>query len=88
MRPKKNQILTSEISPKEYLSLSNDERKEICLEIIKISVKNLALIGGKELTQINMYKEILISTIKKYEEEEEYEACQMLNDMLEMVDEL
>lgn len=87
MKQTKRELFT-EIQPKDYILLTEEERKAVCLETIKITIKNLALIGGKELTQIKNYKNILEFTIKKYEEVEEYESCLILKDMLEMVDEL
>lgn len=74
--------------PKDYLELSEEERKIICLATVKFMVDGITNSMGKEYTNTTVFKDILEVTIKQYEQAELYEECLILKDMIKMVDEL
>jgi uncharacterized membrane protein YvbJ len=85
---KNSEIKLDEILPKEYLTLSKEEKKIVCISSITLMVELIAYSFGKEYTEPDMFKDILELTINQYEKNENYEACLVLKDMLTLVDEL
>ena len=81
-------IKFEDILSSEYLTLSKEEKKVVCLASIKSMVDIIALNFGKDYTYPDMFKDILEKTITQYEKNENYETCVILLDMLNMVDEL
>ena len=76
-----------EILSSEYLTLSEEEKKIVCLASIKSMVEVMAHSFGKEYTYPDIFKDILQKTINQYEKNENYETCAILYDMLIMIDE-
>jgi len=83
-----SEIKLEELLPSEYLTLSDEDKKKVCLASIKSMVDVMALSFGKEYTTPDYFKGILQLTINQYEKNENYETCAILYDMLNMVDEL
>jgi len=83
-----SEIKIEEILPSEYLTLSDEDKKIVCLASIKSMVDIMAHSFGKEYTYPDIFKDILEKTITQYEKNENYETCAILRDMLNMVDEL
>ena len=83
-----SEIKIEEILPSEYLALSEEEKKIVCLASIKSMVEVMAHSFGKEYTYPDIFKDILQKTINQYEKNENYETCAILYDMLIMIDEL
>jgi hypothetical protein len=81
-------IKFEDILSSEYLTLSDEDKKVVCLASIKSMVDIIALNFGKDYTQPDMFKDIIQLTITQYEKNENYETCVILRDMLNMVDEL
>jgi len=82
-----SEIKLEEILPSEYLTLSQEEKKIVCLASVKTMVEMVAHSFGKDFTYPDMFQDILKKTIKQYEKNENYETCAILLDMLNMVDE-
>ena len=82
------EIKLEELLPSEYLTLSDEEKKIVCLTSIKSMVDVMAHSFGKEYTTPEYFKGILQLTINQYEKNENYETCAILKDMLTMIDEL
>lgn len=80
-------IKIEEILPSEYLTLSEDEKKIVCLASVKAMVEMVAYSFGKDFTYPDMFKDILNKTLTQYEKNENYETCAILLDMLTMIDE-
>jgi len=80
-------IKIEEILPSEYLNLSEEEKKIVCLASVKAMVEMIAYSFGKDFTYPDMFKDILNKTITQYEKNENYETCAILYDMLTMIDE-
>lgn len=70
------------------MTLSEEDRKVVCLATIKFMVDTISFSMGKQYTNTNIFKDMIEVTIKKYEQEELYEECLILNDIIKMVDEL
>jgi hypothetical protein len=83
-----SEIKFEEILSSEYINLSDEDKKVVCLATIKSMVDVIALNFGKDYTQPDMFKDIINLTITQYEKNENYETCAILRDMLNMVDEL
>ena len=83
----KNLKLEDEVQ-KDYLDMTTDEKREVCLKSIEIMVSNINLAMGKKYTNPDVFVEILRVTLNQYEAKEEYEACIILRDMINMIDEL
>jgi hypothetical protein len=83
-----SEIKFEEILSSEYLTLSEEDKKVVCLASIKSMVDVIALNFGKDYTYPDIFKDILEKTITQYEKNENYETCAILRDMLNMVDEL
>jgi hypothetical protein len=83
-----SEIKFEEILSSEYLTLSEEDKKVVCLASIKSMVDVIALNFGKDYTYPDIFKDILEKTITQYEKNENYETCVILRDMLNMVDEL
>lgn len=83
-----SEIKFEEILPTEYLKLSMEDRKIVCLASIKAMVDMIAMSFGKDYTYPDIFKDILQTTITQYEKNENYETCAILKDMLNMIDEL
>jgi hypothetical protein len=82
------EIKIEEVLPNEYLTLSEEDRKIVCLASIKAMVDIIAYSFGKNYTYPDTFKDILLLTITQYEKNENYEVCAILKDMLTMIDEL
>ena len=82
------QVKIEELLPKDYMTLSEEDRKVVCLATIKFMVDTISFSMGKQYTNTNIFKDMIEVTIKKYEQEELYEECLILNDIIKMVDEL
>lgn len=76
-----------ELLPSEYLTLSEEEKKIVCMASIKAMVEMVAFSFGKEYTYPDIFKDIITKTITQYEKNENYETCVILLDMLNMIDE-
>jgi hypothetical protein len=85
-RKSNSEINISELLPNEYLTLSNEERKVVCLASIKAMVDVMTHSFGKEYTNPDYFKTILQMTITQYEKKENYETCAILLDMFNMID--
>ena len=83
-----SEIKFEEILSSEYLTLSDEDKKVVCLASIKSMVDVIALNFGKDYTEPDMFKDIIQLTITQYEKNENYETCVILLDMLNMIDEL
>ena len=70
---------------KDYLDMTTDEQKEVCLKSIQLMASNLSIAMGKQYTNPDVFVDILEVTIKQYETKEEYEACIILRDMIMMI---
>jgi hypothetical protein len=70
---------------KDYLDMTTDEQKEVCLKSIQLMASNLNTAMGKQYTNPDVFVDILEVTIKRYETTEEYEACIILRDMIKMI---
>jgi hypothetical protein len=70
---------------KDYLDMTTDEQKEVCLKSIQLMASNLSTAMGKQYTNPDVFVDILEVTIKRYETTEEYEACIILRDMIKMI---
>ena len=70
---------------KDYLDMTTDEQKEVCLKSIQLMASNLSTAMGKQYTHPDVFVDILEVTIKQYETKEEYEACIILRDMIKMI---
>jgi hypothetical protein len=81
-------IKIEELLPNEYLTLTEYDKKIVCLASIKAMVDMLVYSFGKDYTQPDNIKNILQLTITQYEKNESYETCAILYDMLTMIDEL
>jgi len=88
IKKQNKEIKLEEILSTEYLTLSDEDKKIVCLASIKSMVGLLALNFGKDYTEPDMFKDIIQLTITQYEKNENYETCAILRDMLNMVDEL
>lgn len=86
-RKSNSEIKLEEILPTEYLKLSEEEKKIVCMASVKSMVQMIAISFGKEYTYPDMFKDILNKTITQYEKNENYETCAILKDMLNMIDE-
>jgi hypothetical protein len=86
-RKSNSELKIEEILPSEYLTLSEQEKKIVCLASIKSMVDVMAVTFGKEYTTPDYFKGILQLTINQYEKNENYETCAILLDMFNMVDE-
>jgi len=82
-----SEVKLQEILPSEYLNLSEDEKKIVCMASVKAMVEMVAHSFGKDFTYPDMFKDILNKTITQYEKNENYETCAILLDMLTMIDE-
>jgi hypothetical protein len=87
-RKSNSEIRIEELLPSEYLTLSDEDKKIVCMASIKSMVDVMAVSFGKEYTTPDYFKGILQLTINQYEKNENYETCAILYDMLNMVDEL
>lgn len=83
-----SEIRIEELLPSEYLTLSDEDKKIVCLASIKSMVDVMAVSFGKDYTTPEYFKSVLQLTINQYEKNENYETCAILLDMLNMVDEL
>lgn len=83
-----SEIKFEDLLPSEYLKLSDEDRKVVCLASIKAMVEMIAFSFGKNYTYPDVFKDILETTITQYEKKENYETCAILKDMLNMLDEL
>lgn len=83
-----SEIKIEQLLPSEYLTLSDEDKKIVCLASIKAMVDVMAASFGKQYTDTDYFKDILQITINQYEKNENYETCAILYDMLNMIDEL
>jgi hypothetical protein len=83
-----SEIKIEQLLPSEYLKLSDEDKKKVCLASIKSMVEVMAHSFGKEYTNTDNFKNVLQITITQYENNENYETCAILYDMLNMIDEL
>jgi len=83
-----SEIKIEEILPSEYITLSENDKRIVCLASIKSMTHALTLSFGKLYTYPDGFKDLLQLTINQYEKNENYETCAILRDMLKMVDEL
>jgi len=80
-----SEIKIIEEAQKDYLDMTTDEQKEVCLKSIQLMASNLSTAMGKQYTNPDVFVDILEVTIKQYETKEEYEACIILRDMIKMI---
>ena len=77
-----SEIKLDDILPSEYLKLSTEDKKLVCLTSIKSMVDLISFSFGKNYTEPDMFKNILELTITQYEKNENYEACAVLKDIV------
>jgi hypothetical protein len=81
-----SEIRIEELLPSEYLTLSEEDKKIVCLASIKSMVDVMAVSFGKDYTTPDSIKNILQLTMIQYEKNENYETCIILKDMLTLID--
>lgn len=79
---KQQQVKIGEIEiPKDYWTLSDDVKKELCEELIDTLLRVLDKQLNQGINRNEVLDELLISSIISNEELENYEICQVMLDL-------
>ncbi len=73
--------------PKDIWSLNDEERKVIVLSVKKYMERILFTQLGVKINRNEFLKKLIDSTIIVNEAEEQYEICQVMKEIKEMIDE-
>lgn len=73
--------------PKEYLKLTEEQKNEICDNMIDVIIKQLDKRLSPEYNRITFLEEILESSLITNEMEENFEMCQVILDCIKRLNE-
>jgi hypothetical protein len=73
--------------PTDYWSMDTQDKRELCLTIIDAFVTLLDKLVNPEFNRIGILNVILDSSIETNENDENYEVCQVLKDMKQIINE-
>jgi len=73
--------------PTDYWSMDVQDKRELCLTIIDAFVTLLDKLVNPEFSRIGILNVILDSSIETNEMDENYEVCQVLKDMKQIINE-
>lgn len=73
--------------PTDYWSMDVQDKRELCLTIIDAFVTLLDKLVNPEFSRIGILNVILDSSIETNEMDENYEVCEVLKDMKQIINE-
>lgn len=73
--------------PADYWTLEKDIKRELCLTIIDAIMTLLDQQLNPKLNRLDILDKLLESSIQTNEEEENYEVCQVLRDIKQIINE-
>ena len=73
--------------PIDYFALDNECKRNLCLAIIDTMITLFEQHVGKRTDVSYLLNELLNSSIQSNEEEENYEVCQVLKDIKQIINE-
>lgn len=73
--------------PADYWTLDKDIKRELCLTIIDAIMTLLDQQLNPKLNRLDILDRLLESSIQTNEEEENYEVCQVLRDIKQIINE-
>jgi hypothetical protein len=84
----KNRLSFGQIEvPEDYLELGTELKKELCEELVDALLKVLDKQLNPELDRIQFLTEMLDNSIEENIRQEQYELCQVLNDLRTLINE-
>jgi len=83
-----NHVRLGEIEiPDDYFKLTEDQKKEICLELLDNMLRVINKRIRPEINHIHFLEKLLVSSIQTNVENEKYEICQVLDDIRKLINE-
>jgi len=73
--------------PTDYWTLDPQNKRELCLTIVDAIITLLDKLANPEYNRITLLNTILESSIQTNEKEENYEICQVLKDIKQIINE-
>ena len=83
-----NHIKVGELEiPADYFSLDEEYKKELCLILVDAIITAIDKHVTPKLNRIEILDKMLDSSIQTNEQDENYEVCQFLNDIKQIINE-
>jgi hypothetical protein len=73
--------------PTDYWTLSEDEKRGLCLLIVEAIITVLDEHIGNRIPRMDVLEKLLQSSIETNEQDENYEVCQVLTDIQKIINE-
>jgi len=73
--------------PLDYFELSKEDKRDLCLNIVDAIITILVENLNPKIDKMDIMERLLDSSIQSNEQEENYEVCQVLNDIKKIINE-
>jgi len=73
--------------PNDYFKLSEEEKRELCIEMMDVMLTILDKNLREEISRIDALETLLVSSIITNQKDEKYEICGVLNDIRKILNE-
>jgi hypothetical protein len=83
-----NHIKVGELEiPADYFSMDEEYKKELCLILVDAIITAIDKHVNPKLDRVEILDKMLDSSIQTNEQDENYEVCQFLNDIKQIINE-
>ena len=73
--------------PNDYFKLSEEEKRELCIEMMDVMLTILDKNLREEISRLDALETLLVSSIITNQKDEKYEICGVLNDIRKILNE-
>ena len=73
--------------PNDYFKLTEEEKRELCIEMMDVMLTILDKNLREEISRIDALETLLVSSIITNQKDEKYEICGVLNDIRKILNE-
>ena len=81
------QIDLDKLIPEDYFKLTKKQKKDLCVELLDNVIYLVDHNFSPEFNRIEITKILLGITLKQHETEENFEICEVIRDILKLIDE-
>ena len=73
--------------PEDYFKLTKTQKKDLCVELLDNIIYLVDTNFSPEFNRIEITKILLGITLKQHETEENFEICEVIRDIIKLIDE-
>ncbi len=81
------EINLDKLIPEDYFKLDEEQKRNLCVELLDNIIYLVDTNFSPEFNRIEITKILLGITLKQHETEENFEICEVIRDILKIIDE-